>query len=163
MTQKITKKFSALDWLWLFITGYRYPSTHNCAMCRYNWPVSVPVQQHDVHDGGAGEHGRCPPLHGPTSAPEIFREVLGEQSSSAQAEVVVNYEQWGFQPFPTLLKETVQRDVRPVVFHFLTHLGHLFISWSIFAVCFLFRRDIGMCKKTRAQWCHWQRGVKNVA
>ena len=112
------KKFSALDWLRLFITGYRYPSTHNCAMCRYHWPVSVPVQQHDVHDGGAGEHGRCPPLHGPTSAPEIFREVLGEQSSSAQAEVVVNYEQWGFQPFLTLLKGTVNEMLDLLYFIF---------------------------------------------
>ena len=86
--------------------------------CRYHWPVSVPVQQHDVHDGGAGEHGRCPPLHGPTSAPEIFREVLGEQSSSAQAEVVVNYEQWGFQPFPTLLKGTVNEMLDLLYFIF---------------------------------------------
>ena len=86
--------------------------------CRDHWPVSVPVQQHDVHDGGAGEHGRCPPLHGPTSAPEIFREVLGEQSSSAQAEVVVNYEQWGFQPFPTLLKGTVNEMLDLLYFIF---------------------------------------------
>lgn len=43
---------------------------------RYGGPYPVPVQQHDVHDGGAGERSCRATFHGATSQHQILRETL---------------------------------------------------------------------------------------
>jgi hypothetical protein len=53
--------------------------TRPSVVIRYDGPLAVPLQQHDVHDGGPGEHGRPPPLHGPPRQSQIFRKGLKQQ------------------------------------------------------------------------------------